>query len=108
MMRTGEHEYYSRFGEFLGFVSKRKKAGSLHGSSKIRSSIAFDPVSRTVAATISLGGKPELGAFDPQTHFFYQNLKDTSSLAAVDLSKRVVAMRWPSGSMRAAHRLGPR
>jgi hypothetical protein len=41
LMRTGERELCIRFGEFPGFVSGRRKAGSLHGSSKIRSSIAF-------------------------------------------------------------------
>ena len=41
LMRTGERESGTRFGEFLGFVSRRRKAGSLHGSSQIRSSIAF-------------------------------------------------------------------
>src|SRR5208337_1942258 len=41
MMRTGERESCTRFGEFRGFVSRRRKAGSLHGSSQIRSSIAF-------------------------------------------------------------------
>ena len=41
LMRTGERESCTRFGEFLGFVSRRRNAGSLHGSSKIRSSIAF-------------------------------------------------------------------
>jgi len=30
LMRTGEREFCTRFGEFLGFVSKRRKAGSLH------------------------------------------------------------------------------
>jgi hypothetical protein len=41
LMRTGERASRTRFGEFLGFVSRRRKAGSLHGSSQIRSSIAF-------------------------------------------------------------------
>jgi hypothetical protein len=36
LMRTGERESCPRFGEFRGFVSRRRKAGSLHGSSKIR------------------------------------------------------------------------
>jgi hypothetical protein len=41
LMRTGERESRIRFGGFLGFVSRRRKAGSLQGSSQIRSSIAF-------------------------------------------------------------------
>ncbi len=40
LMRTGEREPWTRFGEFLGFVSRRRKAGSLQGSSQIRLSIA--------------------------------------------------------------------
>ena len=55
----------------------------------------IDPAARTVSATIPLGGKAEFGVFDTRTNLFYQNLEDTSSLAAVDLSKRVVTMRWP-------------
>src|SRR5208282_1023539 len=30
LMRTGERESCTRFGEFRGFVSRRRKAGSLH------------------------------------------------------------------------------
>ena len=48
-----------------------------------------------MSATISLGGKPESGVFDNRTNLFYQNLEDTSAIAAVDLIKRVVTMRWP-------------
>jgi YVTN family beta-propeller protein len=55
----------------------------------------IDPATRTVSATISLGGKPEFGVFDSQTNLFYQNLEDTSSLAAVDLSKHAVTTSWP-------------
>jgi len=40
-MRTGERDSCTRFGEFPGFVSRRRKAGSLHGSGEIRSSIAL-------------------------------------------------------------------
>ena len=55
----------------------------------------IDPATRKVSATIALGGKPEFGVFDPQTSLFYQNLEDLSSIAAVDLSKRVVTAQWP-------------
>jgi DNA-binding beta-propeller fold protein YncE len=55
----------------------------------------IDPAARKVSATIPLDGKAEFGVFDPQTNLFYQNLEDTSSIAAVDLSKRVVTARWP-------------
>lgn len=55
----------------------------------------IDPATQKVSATISLGGKPEFGVFDAQTNLFYQNLEDTSSIAAVDLNKRVATTRWP-------------
>ena len=55
----------------------------------------IDPATRKVLAAISLDGKPEFGVFDTQTNLFYQNLEDTSSIAAVDLNKRVVTARWP-------------
>src|ERR1700722_709627 len=55
----------------------------------------IDPATRKVLAAISLDGKPEFGVFDTQTNLFYQNLEDTSSIAAVDLSKRAVTTRWP-------------
>ncbi len=64
-------------------------------SGDAKTATLIDPVTRTVSATISLGGKPESGAFDSRTNLFYQNLEDISSLAAVDLSKRVVTARWP-------------
>ena len=64
-------------------------------SGDAKTATLIDPAARRVSATISLDGKPEFGVFDPQTNLFYQNLEDTSSLAAVDLSKRVVTMRWP-------------
>lgn len=34
VMRTGERDPKAQFGELLGFVSRRRKAGSLHGSSQ--------------------------------------------------------------------------
>jgi YVTN family beta-propeller protein len=64
-------------------------------SGDAKTATLIDPVTRKVSATISLGGKAEFGVFDTQTNLFYQNLEDTSSIAAVDLSKRIVTMRWP-------------
>jgi len=55
----------------------------------------IDPATQKVLATISLPGKPEFGVFDTQTNLFYQNLEDLSSIAAVDLNKRVVTGQWP-------------
>jgi DNA-binding beta-propeller fold protein YncE len=55
----------------------------------------IDPATQKVSATISLPGKPEFGVFDTKTNLFYQNIEDLSSIAAVDLNKRVVAGQWP-------------
>jgi YVTN family beta-propeller protein len=55
----------------------------------------IDPASQNPIGTISLGGKPEFAAFDPETKLIYQNLADTNTVAAVDLTKRLVAQRWP-------------
>ena len=55
----------------------------------------IDPKSRTVVATILLGGKPEFPALDPDSGLLYQNLNDTNSIAALDLAKRTVVGRWP-------------
>jgi YVTN family beta-propeller protein len=64
-------------------------------SGDAKTATLIDPAARRVSATISLEGKPEFGVFDPQTNLFYQNLEDTSSIAAVDLNKRVITTRWP-------------
>lgn len=55
----------------------------------------MDPTSQNSIGTISLGGKPEFAAFDPETKLLYQNLADTNTVVAVDLTKRLVAQRWP-------------
>ena len=47
----------------------------------------IDPKSRTVVATIPLGGKPEFPALDPESGLLYQNLNDTNSIAALDLGQ---------------------
>jgi YVTN family beta-propeller protein len=47
----------------------------------------IDPASQNSIGTISLGGKPEFG--------IYQNLADTNTVVAVDLTKRSVVQRWP-------------
>jgi DNA-binding beta-propeller fold protein YncE len=54
----------------------------------------IDPASRTEVGTIDLGGAPEFAAFDERTKLTYQNLKDTNSVAAVDVAKRSVMGRW--------------
>jgi DNA-binding beta-propeller fold protein YncE len=55
----------------------------------------IDPASQNPIASVSLGGEPEFAAFDPETRLLYQNLGNTNSVVAVDLSKRIVAQRWP-------------
>jgi YVTN family beta-propeller protein len=54
----------------------------------------IDPQSRTVVATIPLGGKPEFPALDPESGLLYQNLENTNSVVALDLAKRAVVGRW--------------
>lgn len=54
----------------------------------------IDPQSRTVVATIALGGKPEFPALDPQSGLLYQNLEDVNVVVALDLTKRAVVGRW--------------
>src|SRR5580692_4530901 len=75
------------------YIAANKTIYAASGDGKTATLI--DPATRTVSATISLPGKPEFGVFDPQTNLFYQNLEDTSSIAAVDLNKRVITTRWP-------------
>src|SRR5258708_24420699 len=55
----------------------------------------IDRASQNSIGTISLGGKPEFAAFDPETKLIYQNLADTNTVVAVDLTKRLVVQRWP-------------
>ena len=58
----------------------------------------IDPSTRTKVATITLGGKPEFAALDPQSGLVYQNIESTGELAAIDLGKRRVFGRWSLGS----------
>jgi YVTN family beta-propeller protein len=55
----------------------------------------IDPANQNSIGTISLGGKPEFAALDPDTKLLYQNLADTNTVVAVDLAKRSVVQRWP-------------
>lgn len=64
-----------------------------NGDAKLATLI--DPEKRVTVGTILLPGKPEFPALDPRTGLLYQNLEDINSLAAVDLSKRVIAGQWP-------------
>jgi len=55
----------------------------------------IDPASQNAIGTISLGGKPEFAAFDSESKLLYQNLGDTNTVVAVNLTKRSVVQRWP-------------
>ena len=54
----------------------------------------IDPEKRVTVGIIHLPGKPEFSALDPQTGLLYQNLEDINSIAAIDLSKRLIAGQW--------------
>ena len=55
----------------------------------------IDPASQNPIGTITLGGKPEFTAFDPETKLIYQNLADTNTVVAMDLTQRLVVQHWP-------------
>jgi DNA-binding beta-propeller fold protein YncE len=63
-------------------------------SGKARTGTLIDPSSATVLNSVRLPGEPEFPAMDGQTGLLYQNLSDTNSVAAVDLSKGVVVGQW--------------
>jgi YVTN family beta-propeller protein len=54
----------------------------------------IDPSSQTTIATIPLGGAPEYAALDSSTRLLYQNLHDTSTVVAVDITRRAVVQGW--------------
>jgi DNA-binding beta-propeller fold protein YncE len=70
-----------------------KLIDAVSGDSKVATLI--DPAIQASVATIALGGAPEFAAFDAQTRRLYQNLKDTNSVAVIDLGERSVLQRWP-------------
>jgi DNA-binding beta-propeller fold protein YncE len=55
----------------------------------------IDPAKLQTVATIPLGAEPEYPAADVQHGLIYQNLHDTSEIAAVDLKSGSVVGRWP-------------
>jgi DNA-binding beta-propeller fold protein YncE len=65
------------------------------GNGEAKVATLIDPVTLSNIGVVSLGGEPEFAAFDPQTHLIYQNLKDTNSVAVVDVANRSVVERWP-------------
>jgi DNA-binding beta-propeller fold protein YncE len=54
----------------------------------------IDPDKLATVGVIRLGGKPEFPAIDPQDGLLYQNLRDTDSVVALDLTTRSVVGRW--------------
>jgi DNA-binding beta-propeller fold protein YncE len=74
------------------YVPSAKLIYVANGDSKIATLI--DPEKRTTVGTVLLPGRPEFPAVDSQTGFLYQNLEDIDSIAAIDLSERVVVGQW--------------
>jgi DNA-binding beta-propeller fold protein YncE len=53
-----------------------------------------DPAAKSVAGTITVGGKLEFGQPDGKGHFFV-NAEDTGQIVEVDLVKKTVLAHWP-------------
>jgi DNA-binding beta-propeller fold protein YncE len=64
-----------------------------NGDAKLATLI--DPDKRTTVATIALEAKPEYPALDTRTGLLYQNLQDTSMVAAINLVQRSIVGKWP-------------
>ena len=69
-------------------------------SGNAKTGTLIDPSSATVLNSVRLPGEPEFPAVDVQTGLLYQNLADTNSVAAVDLSKGVIVGQWPLAECR--------
>ena len=65
---------------------------AVSGDAKLATLI--DPARQSAVGIIPLGGKPEFAAFDQRSGLVYQNLRDTSELALVDVAGRKVESRW--------------
>lgn len=76
----------------LHFLPSAKLLYVANGDPKLATLI--DPVNRTTVGTISLPGKPEFAAFDPETGWLYQNLADVSSVVAIDVGRRAIIGPW--------------
>jgi DNA-binding beta-propeller fold protein YncE len=63
-----------------------------HGDA--HSATLINPDTHAVVGTIALEGKPEFPALDSKTGLLYQNLADTSMVAAVDVAKKSVVGKW--------------
>lgn len=58
----------------------------------------IDPGQQKVVATIPLPGQPEYAALDARSGLLYQNIENTSSVAAISITRRAVVNRWPLAS----------
>jgi DNA-binding beta-propeller fold protein YncE len=74
------------------YVPSAKLVYVANGDAKLATLI--DPVKGVTVGAISLPGKPEFPALDPQTGLLYQNLEDINSIAAIDLGKRSIVGQW--------------
>jgi len=55
----------------------------------------IDPDKKATVASIILPGKPEFPAVDSKTGILYQNLEDTDTVVAIDLTSRSIVGEWP-------------
>jgi DNA-binding beta-propeller fold protein YncE len=55
----------------------------------------IDPQKRATVGTIQLPGKPEFPAMDLRSGLLFQNLEDTNTVAAIDITERSVVGEWP-------------
>lgn len=60
-----------------------------------RSVTVFDAKSGAIVATITLAGKPEFAAADPQAGHVFNNLEDKSEVAVIDTKTHQIAATWP-------------
>lgn len=75
------------------FVPGQNEVYAFNGRS--RSATVISAVSGKVITTIPLGGKPEFARADPKAGRVFDNLEDTSEVAAIDTKTHSVMNRWP-------------
>lgn len=75
------------------YVAAQKEVWTFNGRGK--SITCVDASTLEVKATISLGGKPEAAAEDPEKGMVYVNLEDQSAIAAVDAKGHTVTGTHP-------------
>ena len=75
------------------FEPGRQEVYMFNGRDK--SATVFEAMSGKVVATISLTGKPEFPACDPQAGQVYDNIEDKSEVAVIDTKTHGVVATWP-------------